>query len=726
MRQIFRTILAIFSHSGRRSLYRARQLSRPEHDNRDWVSLGLLAFIFLGLLAFLFSIADIPESVGEYLEQRNRVVPLAVDQIQWSVGPNVEKKCEGGADCWNTVKSQGALKQLQKVSLEELYRRDNPHVSDPILVVARAEIATNTFKSLNSFLTLVAVLGDFRFRRADVYWNGLHERSFFLNRQIVVPFEPERFASAAQLTFDIVFELYPDQRNIGRINADSPAFISTQHEYEELQKFLVERQVGRGRWVQVIARIVLAVFAVILFVIVDGSPESLGLALFMGFEALGLALRSGWIHWSILGARGEIGVFAFFEQMGAVMRCYFYAQMARIFSKSILPWLAVGMMISVPVAWERYDAAIRLSSWSLDMWKVNGLVTGLFGIFICGITLWHTRSEHLPWRKAALSVVLVGCFSSVLTSLHGLGIRIFAAEDALRWLTIAEANSAYLLALGAFLNISTLQNRVFALSREQVRAQEIQREMELGQEMQKTLMKLPSLPNELALVAHHEAAVYVSGDTYFADWHEESGVLTFLMNDVTGHGLQAALKATGCNIIARTVWSNDRRRVGRQGKFTSRMSWYDQLVQTMLNDRTSYLDINAMIGGEFRPSEGLITIYRANFTFPIVIEGDRTVKQLHIPNRTPFEHRIEQGNFVIFMSDGFLRSSRIAMQLVDFLMTELNRLQSSELVDGARIRDLILKFQPFDSSEMVDDRTMLIFQWVPHAERRSQDWEAAS
>lgn len=111
----------------------------------------------------------------------------------------------------------------------------------------------------------------------------------------------------------------------------------------------------------------------------------------------------------------------------------------------------------------------------------------------------------------------------------------------------------YLLLLSVFINISTLEKRVKSLSQVAINAKEMEREMVLGQAVPASFLRMPETPAGMGVVCHHEPAVYVSGDIYYVHWDGKREILTMLLSDIAGHGVQAALKAAVCLTFGRVV-----------------------------------------------------------------------------------------------------------------------------------------------------------------------------
>lgn len=106
------------------------------------------------------------------------------------------------------------------------------------------------------------------------------------------------------------------------------------------------------------ARIVMAVFVLVLFLFVDGSPESLGMALFLGFEGAALTTSFGW-----LPSNYDSFIVHYLSQMGHLFRLYFFLQLARFVDKRVAPWFWWGAAASIPYGLVRhFELALGLEN----------------------------------------------------------------------------------------------------------------------------------------------------------------------------------------------------------------------------------------------------------------------------------------------------------------------------------------------------------------------------
>jgi hypothetical protein len=151
---------------------------------------------------------------------------------------------------------------------------------------------------------------------------------------------------------------------------------------------------------------------------------------------------------------------------------------------------------------------------------------------------------------------------------------------------------------------------------------------------------------------------------------------------------------------------------------------YDKQLQAFLGQISDNPDINAMGGCEFDTTTGMMTFYRANFPFPLIIEPttERSKAEssghlgelwrariLALPNRTLVKHQLNPGSFVLMTSDGYLDTSRRTREFMLYLRRYLATKDASLNVDT--VKSLFLRSDVFKKDLAPDDRTVLVFQW---------------
>ncbi len=269
-------------------------------------------------------------------------------------------------------------------------------------------------------------------------------------------------------------------------------------------------------------------------------------------------------------------------------------------------------------------------------------------------------------------------------------------------------SSAWFLAISAFINISTLENRVQLLSKAQIEAQELAREMELGKAVQDTFYRPPLLPSFLDLHYFHEAMLYVSGDTFFANWQEECGRLSAVICDITGHGVQAALKASGVHSLATSVWGEQNPPVA----LGFRIQQFSQLLDQFFNRIADKADFPSFLGFELDSFSGRLILQGKNFPNPVLIEktpaGQWLPKIISLGRGQACELEFKAHSILVLASDGLIDGSRAEKALHRHLVKELPNFSSDLTTEG--VKDLILAYADGHTQLAKDDRSLVIFQ----------------
>ncbi len=705
---------ALVSGEALAQLYERRKMLRPSEENRTRAAVASTTVLFLLTMGFLVTMAWMRHDAEAWLAKRPNIHALAVAATPWAATAVVAKTCESGRDCFEKLSAMPkAAVDLEKYALELPAGLAGSALA---VTLFRAELDPARFGAFPvATRTLVATLPAFSFRRADLYVDGAFQGTTWDDGRLTYAFAAESLKNAAKpLQVQIVFEAHGEQIHLARAglpklaSLDKTVAVMPLDDYRAWQEFVASDKAGRGDFIGAIARIAMAVFVLVLFLLIDSSPETLGLGLFLGFEAFAISLGFGWLP---LENVDFLKHYAF--QMGDIFRIYFFLQLARMIDKRVAPWLLWGTVISIPHGLLRHYGPAFDLTWLFHISRIRDMIAGGIGLAVCVRAAWYLRDKKLPWRVLALGVAALGAFEQVFDS--G-GQYVPALRDHFVYQTIVDLLqpiAAWLLAFAAFLNISTLENRVRTLSGLEARAKEMEKEMELGRVVQKAFMNLPKMPDELRMVCHHEAMLYVSGDTYFVDWNEKHRKLTFLINDVTGHGVQAALKASGVSVIANTVWSD------AQGPWIpGKMEAYARMVTQFFEKMDSTPDVLAMAGGEFDVETGALELFRVNFPFPLVIEpkGDTwSLTLLPLPSAKLVPYQMSDGAFVVLTSDGMLDNSRRTTEFLRYMKKQLAGIGSD--LDADRIKALVLAC-PLVADRKDDDKTLTVFHWQRDAAKR--------
>lgn len=208
-----------------------------------------------------------------------------------------------------------------------------------------------------------------------------------------------------------------------------------------------------------LTRHMMGIFVILLFLFIDGSPETLGLGLFLGCEAVARSLDYQWIS-----LPHSLVIQHYLFQMGDIFRLFFALQLARIGPKSLWPWIKWGSILSIP-----YGAAMELSPLFYDVISphirtLRDLVGGLFCSWICWRVAAAIAKDQLPLRVIALSIAALAFLESPATILWDVTQNGHISELTRVSLGFYRTLSYYLFALSAFINISTIEHRVRVLS----------------------------------------------------------------------------------------------------------------------------------------------------------------------------------------------------------------------------------------------------------------------
>lgn len=544
----------------------------------------------------------------------------------------------------------------------------------------------------------------FRYRSASVEVNGLTWQRHLDSERIIIRSSKMLFYDA-DLTVTVT-ALLPETGVIyDALPVYMPPYLSSVSQSRNLEKFLQHDRDTRGIIISVMSRILIAFFALFIFMVIDSTPESFGLAMFLGCEAVAIVIGQGWLN-----VPGSKMVLHTFYQMGDIFRLYFFIQISRMFKPHTRYWLLGATLLSVPYGYFRFMET-KWGLTGLDMIpRFRDFGVGSIGGVLCLMALFSIRSEKLPWRKAALILAAACSFQQILGPL----LYVYPEWDnspAFRHFFTSYATlSSYLGALSALTNISTLENRVSRLSQARAHGEMMENELALGQTVQRSFMTMPDLPTDFEMAQVHEAAVYVSGDIFYMDWNESENRLVLLMCDVTGHGVQAALKATACYMLARNIWSHDVKSMSGstpEERFDRFRREQDDLM-ALFSDTP---DIPTFSCLEVYPSRSTFYSYRTNFNAPLIVEpnpyGGWALRSEAMRDGVTKDYPLKPGCLLVLFSDGYIGSSRHLMRLTRFIDS---RLASFDGSPGA-LKDFICEFDRKNPDRPDDDRTMVVLSW---------------
>ena len=702
--QFFRTLI---SDADLARAYEKRRLSSPDKGNRTVANVALLLALLLGIMTFVGSMFFIERDTQSYLTSRNRVRVIHTDESTWWIYESSDRSCLSDPTCVKDGSKD--LKNIRKVTWDELRRVKNISTT-PQTYHLRANVGNSQWKSLEEYLTLVISFPVFQHDAATLFLSGDLQRRFFLGRPLNFPFETSHHKGKS-LTIDAIMTVSPGQTLL--TSGSQPLFISTQAEFESFNEFQTMRRSGKGNWIAVVSRITLALFAIGLFLMIDASPESLGLALFMGFEALGIATKQGWMPLSFLGAWWDIFASSLFLNLGVVFRMYFYTQITRLAPKATKPWFMAAVIFAVPMALYAMASASKPGGFYNTTFAAANLSVALAGLIFSVRVFFAIRKQNLRWRHMAIFSSILASIPTILIMADQIAGKVFFSSFSSDLLNAAHFNSGFLLALSAFFNISSLENRVLSLSIAKARSDIIEHELELGRTVQRAFLNIPKMPKDFDVVGSHEAAVFVSGDVYFVNWDETDQRLAVVLTDITGHGVQASLKATACYMLASNLWKSRRAGDGRSdaSKLRSRLSAYHKQSSDLLSLFNEIPDITAFAGVEIFARESRAYLYRNNFYSPIILEPDNkgswvvTMPGLQVAELV--EYTITPGTIIAIFSDGFVTGSRQLSRLRLFLSERLSQFDGR----ASSLKNLFADFDTQNHDRPDDDRTLIVFTW---------------
>lgn len=209
-----------------------------------------------------------------------------------------------------------------------------------------------------------------------------------------------------------------------------------------------------------LTRHMMAIFVILLFLFIDGSPETLGLGVFLGCEAVARSLDYQWIE-----VPHTVLVQHYLFQMGDIIRIFFALQLARVGHKELGPWIKWGSILSIPygLGMELSPVFTQLLSPSIRTYR--DVAGGLFCAWVCGRVAFAIAKDKLPLRVIALSIATVAFLESPVNILWDTATHGHSSVAMKVTLGFYRTLSYYLFALSAFINISTIEHRVRALSR---------------------------------------------------------------------------------------------------------------------------------------------------------------------------------------------------------------------------------------------------------------------
>jgi hypothetical protein len=575
-------------------------------------------------------------------------------------------------------------------------------------------IPASQIAQIKSSLIYVA-MPSLRYRMAFVQLDGVPYGSFADSERIILKLPLSKITDQF-LNIQIKINLPDTGFAVDTGYTQTPPYVASPRAAKNLEKFLLLDRDTRGSVMSVMSRVLIAFFALFIFVVIDSTPESFGLAMFLGFEALAIVLGERWIEvpWSKFFVHTSY-------QMGDIFRLYFFIQISRMFRPNTSYWLFAGTILSIPYGYLRFVEGEWGISGLEAIPRMRDATAGSIGTVLCLMSLYSIRKDPLPWRKIALTLASLCSFQQVLGPILFYVPELNQSANFRQFFTSYETLSVYLGALSALTNMSTLEHRVKRLSLAKAHGDMIEQELSLGQTVQRSFLSRPKLPPELEIAHVHEAAVYVSGDIIYSHYDDDTSNLTLLVCDLTGHGVQAALKATACYMLARNVWDikvGNRSEQGSANRFEVFRKEQDQLMRQFSDTP----DIPTFSAIEFDSNTAAYSAYRSNFNVPLVVEkgfyGGWKVRCDILPDGLTKQFQIDEENLIVLLSDGYIASSRHLSKLIKFLEKNFSGFDGTP----QGLCELIQAFNEQNTDRPQDDRTVLA---VAYKRKRPIQWNIA-
>lgn len=694
------------------ALYDRRRLNAFELNSRNTLTIAFTGTILALLLAALSLKAISTPDFRKHVEGRDGFYFLQSKDIRFEGVTPRRIDCSNGCgnygvptikDAAHAIRSPADLNDssianaiLPTSSLQRYWARLDVYL-DPAALV----------KLENQQEYFVFAIPQISYQFAQVKLNEEYVGNFAENTPIRVVI-PQVAAKSGSMVISVTYSIHNNGVTYLERSDLVPAYISTLSESKRLEQFQASKKDNSGAIVGMMSRVLIGVFALMLFIFIDSAPESLGLALFLGFEALAIGLGQGW-----MSSKLNPFMIHYSYQMGDIFRLYFFLQLARVTKPNPRMWLIIGTMLSIP-----YGFAKQMEiPWQIDglpiIPRIRDATAGTLGALACLRTLWSIRAKSLPWRRIALILGAIGSAQQVLGPITHYWPELNESANFRGMYVVLEALSVYVLALSTFTNISTLENRVKSLSIAKAKSDLIEQELELGRTVQRAFLNIPKVPRDFEIIGSLEAAVYVSGDIYFVHWDEVDQRLVVILSDVTGHGVQASLKATACFMVARNLWQSKvpRETVGYYQSEKSKLKSFHRQTTDILGLFNEIPDIATFAGIEIFPRMRRAYFYRNNFHTPILLEPDDVGGwKLCVPAiqvGEVWDYRIKPGTVLALFSDGFVNGTRQLSEMRRFISSRLSGFDGR----AETLKSIVLEFNEKNLKRPVDDRTLVVISW---------------
>jgi hypothetical protein len=681
-------------------LQKKRIFDAESFQSRDRFSLAVTASVFAAIAVYLVLIGWQREHTDAYLLTKKNIVSFDSDKRTWFVSHMPLSKCLTVESCYEQLRNNEFKEQPFK-HLTDPARSADKNYNEPTMYLVRTRIS-NVERSQISSDYLAVGMPNANFEKAYSFVNGKFAGTYLLSSRVGINFYLPK-ENNDDITVDVLYESDGSGAALFLADDEEPLLLTKASEYRGWIRMLIMQDARQGSWLTDMSFIVMAALFLMIFLFVDSSPEVLGLGLFMGFEALSRSLDYGWLPISRTYA-----LEVFLSGASHAMRVYYVVQLCRLGPPSPRRWilgsLGYGLLISAG-SWLRQSGIEFTEDYSEIISASLNLILSIAGVVLLLSTAYFLRGKNLAWRQWALMTAALACLMQSLGGLDVLIPDLGAYKSYYQIRSVFLPLSTYLLAASAFINISSLENRVRTLSSLQTRSDQIEKELELGRLVQGAFMRVPELPENIDLAHFFEAAFYVSGDAYYIEWDEDRSRLVVILGDMTGHGVQAALKSTSMQTVARSFFRGKRRSKPEVG---ARFEGYYQSLGQLFAEAWGPNEVPTFIAAEIDVSTGLTSIFRSNFPFALVIKslgpGQWTVAS--VSERTRHKSQLAEGEFVVFASDGIFEGSRLTLAIRKEIETVLAGVSapSAEAVKG-----IILKVVNRRRRHEKDDQSMLVF-----------------
>jgi hypothetical protein len=696
------------------SLYEARRKTLGRLNIRNTLTMVFAASI-VAILAGAF--AQRTKSVDDwrgFVEKSKDIQLLDPAEVVIKVSSPSLLTCDAsclanrGPNFSNFLKTYDDLTVLNRV--EPMVQKDNPNIgywANVNYTIPASELN----KAPDRSIMLSVGLSTLRYRSAYLFVNGTFWSRLSDSEPLVVRMHRDALLGK-DLNARVSLNLFDRGNAFDPEGKSMPPYIAPTNASRNLEKFLILDRDTRGKVIGTMSRVMIAVFALFLFIVIVSTPEVFGLAMFLGCEAAAIVLGEKWID-----LPASPWIIHYFYQMGDIFRLYFFIQISRMFKPNTAYWILTASVLSIPYGYFRY----KEQEWNIAGLEViprlRDFVAGSLGTLLCLAALFSIRSQKIPWRKTALLLGALCSFQQVLGPISHYWPELNKWSLYNQFFTTYEAIYTYLGVLSALTNISTLEGRVNHLSKEKAHGDMIEQELTLGQAVQRSFLKVPKLSKDYELAHVHDAAVYVSGDIFFTHYNESLSRLTILLCDLTGHGVQAALKATACYMLAKNTWDNPEL---EKGSSHERFLRFHNDQQKLLKNFSDTPDIPTFLVLEFNAANESLSQYRVNFHPILIVEpslfGGWTIADDFQEGHHSTARKMSPGSLIATFSDGYVASSRQYKQLVKYLQKHLASFDGS----AASLRDLIVNFDQSNLDRPIDDRTLVVLSWKRSESRKHQ------